>query len=89
MGLRHDGTSSRRSARPPTGSAIPPPSPAGATSIPAVLEAYLEGSLGGALVEVAEEQDRPPHEADPDEEAAVVRLLRQRRRQDRAKRRKA
>ncbi|MGZ9276060.1 MAG: DNA topoisomerase IB [Candidatus Limnocylindrales bacterium] len=56
---------------------------------PGVLEAYMEGSLGGALVEVAEEQARPPHEADPDEEAAVVRLLRQRRREDLAKRRKS
>ena len=55
---------------------------------PAVLDAYMEGSLGGALVEVAEEQAKPPNEADPDEEAAVVRLLRQRRRQERTKRRK-
>ncbi|MGH2477136.1 MAG: DNA topoisomerase IB, partial [Candidatus Limnocylindrales bacterium] len=47
---------------------------------PAVLEAYLDGSLGGALVEVAEEQERPPNEADRDEEAAVTRLLRQRQR---------
>ncbi|HET7169798.1 MAG TPA: hypothetical protein VFI69_11420 [Candidatus Limnocylindrales bacterium] len=48
---------------------------------PAILEAYLEGTLGGALVEVAEEQERPPLGADPDEEAAVIRLLRQRQRQ--------
>jgi DNA topoisomerase-1 len=48
---------------------------------PAILDAYLEGTLGGALVEVAEEQERPPLGADPDEEAAVIRLLRQRRRQ--------
>ncbi len=50
---------------------------------PAVLEAYLDGSLGGALVEAAEEQERPPSEADPDEEAAVTRLLRQRQRRRR------
>ena len=47
---------------------------------PALLEAYLDGALGGALVEVAEEQERPPLGADPDEERAVMRLLRQRRR---------
>ncbi len=48
---------------------------------PAVLEAYMDGSLGSALVEVAEEQTDPPQEADADEEAAVADLLRQRRRQ--------
>jgi DNA topoisomerase-1 len=47
---------------------------------PAVLEAYMDGQLGGALVEAAEEQVAPPNEATPDEEAAVIRLLRQRRR---------
>lgn len=45
---------------------------------PAVLEAYLDGSLPGALVEAAEEQAVPPAEADRDEERAVVDLLRQR-----------
>ena len=45
---------------------------------PAVLEAYLDGSLGGALVDAAEEQAIPPIEADRAEEAAVIRLLRQR-----------
>ena len=45
---------------------------------PAVLEAYLEGSLGGALVDAAEEQKTPPTEADRSEEIAVVKLLRQR-----------
>ena len=45
---------------------------------PAVLEAYLEGSIGGALVEAAEEQKEPPAEASEDEETAVVALLRQR-----------
>lgn len=50
---------------------------------PAVLEAYLEGSLGGALVEAAEDQAEPPVGADPDEEQAVVTLLRQRKRDGR------
>lgn len=45
---------------------------------PAVLEAYLDGSLRGALVDVAEEQEEPPLGADRAEEIAVVRLLRQR-----------
>jgi DNA topoisomerase-1 len=45
---------------------------------PAVLEAYLDGSLRGALVDVAEEQEEPPIGADRAEEIAVVRLLRQR-----------
>jgi DNA topoisomerase-1 len=51
---------------------------------PAVLDAYLEGSLGGALVDVAEEQDTPPTEADRSEEIAVVKLLRQRERDARS-----
>jgi DNA topoisomerase-1 len=45
---------------------------------PAVLEAYLDGSLRGALVEAAEEQTEPPPGADPTEERAVIALLRQR-----------
>ncbi|MEO8570093.1 MAG: DNA topoisomerase IB [Chloroflexota bacterium] len=45
---------------------------------PAVLEAYLEGSLGTALLEAAEEQTDPPTSADPHEEAEVVALLRKR-----------
>ena len=44
---------------------------------PAVLDAYLEGSLRGALVEAAEDQREPPPGADPDEERAVIALLRQ------------
>jgi DNA topoisomerase I len=52
---------------------------------PAVLEAYLDGSLGSALVEVAEEQERPPAEADAEEERAVADLLRQRRRAQRGR----
>jgi DNA topoisomerase-1 len=47
---------------------------------PAVLDAYLDGSLGGALVDVAEDQEVPPTEADRSEEIAVVKLLRQRER---------
>ena len=45
---------------------------------PAVLEASLDGSLPGALVEAAEQQDQPPATADVDEERAVIDLLRQR-----------
>ena len=45
---------------------------------PAVLEAYREGNLGGALVDAAEEQATPPSEANRTEEIAVVKLLRQR-----------
>jgi DNA topoisomerase-1 len=45
---------------------------------PAVLEAYLEGSIRGALVEAAEEQVTPPTGATPAEESAVRSLLRQR-----------
>ena len=44
---------------------------------PAVLDAYLEGSLRGALVEAAEDQREPPPGADPAEERAVIALLRQ------------
>jgi DNA topoisomerase I len=53
---------------------------------PAVLEAYMDGSLGSALVEVAEEQVEPPQEADDVEEQAVAELLRQRRAQSSATR---
>ena len=45
---------------------------------PAILEAYLDGSIGRALVEAAEEQRRPPAAVASDEEAEVVELLRQR-----------
>jgi DNA topoisomerase-1 len=45
---------------------------------PAVLEAYLDGAIAGALVEAAEEQLVPPTETTPEEEAEVVDLLRQR-----------
>jgi DNA topoisomerase-1 len=45
---------------------------------PAVLQAYLDGGIGDALVEAAEEQDAPPAESTDEEEAGVVDLLRQR-----------
>ena len=54
---------------------------------PAVLDAYLDGSLRGALVDVAEEQRTPPPGADRAEERAVARLLRQRARDGARKRR--
>jgi len=44
---------------------------------PAVLDAYLAGSIPGALVQAAEEQSTPPTAATPREEAAVRALLRQ------------
>ena len=44
---------------------------------PAVLDAYLAGSIPGALVQAAEEQSTPPTVATPREEAAVRALLRQ------------
>jgi DNA topoisomerase I len=52
---------------------------------PAVLEAYLEGSLGSALLEAAEEQQDPPTVGDAREEAEVVALLRKRLAADRRK----
>ena len=45
---------------------------------PAVLEAYLDGGVGPALVEAAEEQREPPAGTTPQEESAVVKILRQR-----------
>ena len=52
---------------------------------PAVLEAYLAGSIRGALVQAAEEQEIPPTSATPAEEAAVRALLRQRLEDDAAR----
>ena len=52
---------------------------------PALLDAYLAGSIRGALVEVAEEQSTPPTGATPGEEAAVRALLRQRLEDDAAR----
>ncbi len=45
---------------------------------PAVLRAYLDGRIGGALVAAAEEQAVPPHGTTPEEEAGVAALLRHR-----------
>ena len=45
---------------------------------PAVLEAYMDGDLGGALVEAADDTPRPPRPATRAEERAVIRLLRRR-----------
>src|SRR2546423_6403311 len=45
---------------------------------PAVVEAYMDGRVGGALVEAAEDAETPPAEATPEEESAVVELLTQR-----------
>ena len=42
---------------------------------PAVVEAYMDGKVGGALVEAAEEAQTPPAGATPEEEDAVVELL--------------
>ena len=42
---------------------------------PAVVSAYMDGAVGGALIEAAEEERTPPAEATPDEEAAVIELL--------------
>ena len=52
---------------------------------PAILDAYLDGSIRGALVEVAEEQATPPTSATPSEEQAVRALLRQRLEEDAAR----
>lgn len=46
---------------------------------PAILEAYLDGGMRSALVDAAEDQTEPPTQARAEEEAAVIRLLRQRR----------
>jgi DNA topoisomerase-1 len=45
---------------------------------PAILEAYMDGSIGGALLEAAEDQTDPPSAPDPREEREVVALLRKR-----------
>jgi DNA topoisomerase-1 len=49
---------------------------------PAVVDAYLDGRIRSALVEAAEESEQPPGATDPDEERAVVALLRARLRED-------
>lgn len=55
---------------------------------PGVVDAYLEGSIGRAMLEAAEEAPEPPETPTRDEELAVIRLLeRQLRRRRRAERR--
>jgi DNA topoisomerase-1 len=49
---------------------------------PAVVDAYLDGRIRSALVEAAEDHDDPPGATDPDEERAVIALLRARLRED-------
>jgi len=49
---------------------------------PAVVNAYLDGELRSALVEAAEEGEVAPGQTSPDEERAVVSLLRARLRED-------
>jgi DNA topoisomerase-1 len=45
---------------------------------PAVVDAYLDGKIRTALVQAAEDTDQPPGATEPDEERAVVALLRAR-----------
>ena len=52
---------------------------------PAVVDAYLDGRIRSALVEAAEDTDDAPGATDPDEEKAVVALLRARIREDAAR----
>ena len=56
---------------------------------PIVVEAYLDGRLGGALVRAAEDSDEAPAATTPREERAVANLLKQRLRHDAARVRKA
>ena len=56
---------------------------------PAVVDAYLDGRIRSALVKAAEETDDPPGATDPDEERAVVALLRARLREDAGRTRSA
>jgi DNA topoisomerase-1 len=49
---------------------------------PAVVDAYLDGRIRTALVAAAEDADDPPGATDPDEERAVIALLRTRLRED-------
>jgi len=52
---------------------------------PAVVDAYLDGRIRSALVEAAEDADEPPGATEPDEERAVIALLRTRLREDAAR----
>jgi DNA topoisomerase I len=45
---------------------------------PAVVDAYLDGRIRTALVRAAEDADQPPGATEPDEERAVIALLRAR-----------
>ncbi len=56
---------------------------------PAVVDAYLDGRIRTALVDAAEETDEAPGATDPDEERAVVALLRARLREDAGRTRRA
>jgi DNA topoisomerase-1 len=56
---------------------------------PIVVEAYLDGRLGGALVRAAEESDQPPGGTTRAEERAVIGLLQRQLRDDAARVRKA
>ena len=56
---------------------------------PIVVEAYLDGRMGGALVRAAEDTDEPPGDTTPAEERAVIGLLRRDSRGRRRARRKA
>jgi DNA topoisomerase-1 len=49
---------------------------------PAVVDAYLDGRIAAALVVAAEDTDQPPGATEPDEEKAVITLLRARLRED-------
>jgi DNA topoisomerase-1 len=56
---------------------------------PAVVDAYLDGRIRTALVQAAEDTDEPPGATDPDEERAVIALLRTRLGEDAARVRRA
>jgi DNA topoisomerase I len=49
---------------------------------PAVVDAYFDGRIRSALVEAAEDTDQAPGATEPDEERAVIALLRARLRED-------
>jgi DNA topoisomerase-1 len=56
---------------------------------PIVVEAYLDGRLGGALVRAAEDSEEPPRGTTPTEERAVIALLQRQLGEDAARVRKA
>ncbi len=53
---------------------------------PAVIDAYLDGSIGRALLGAVDDGAPTPHQGTPAEEAALVRLLEARARKDRRRR---